>query len=272
MLFRILSATIVVCVLTNHASASYIAFTQGSSAGFNILGDSYTGTLDASGTIGYAGYVDGMASAHADIGSGVIHMYSESISTGGTILGVSLTASVLEHYLLSGPDGQSARITAHLDFDALTNQHGTSVNVTGVGGRIASNHRASDGIADVFGTTYAADDETTGIAFGENEHLHAGEMAYTFDVSSGGTFKLAFSVFIHQTLTTGSQFTDMSNSATAWFEVPEGFVLTSQDGFGAPTPTTNAVPEPGTFALFGIGLVGLCGFRRRRKEPATPMA
>lgn len=57
---------------------------------------------------------------------------------------------------------------------------------------------------------------------------------------------------------------------TAYFDVilPDGFTFTSESGFFLTERQAATVPEPGSLALFGVGLAGLAGARMRRRPRA----
>ena len=112
--------------------------------------------------------------------------------------------------------------------------------------------------------TYSAPIAAAGAPFSVPFDITA---SYTLaSVLVGGTFKLAYG--INSAFSIGE--IDMLNTGHISFVLPEGVFLTSALGghFGE---VTSEVPLPAAFPLFagGLGLMGLLGWRRKRKNVAA---
>lgn len=86
--------------------------------------------------------------------------------------------------------------------------------------------------------------------------------------SDGGSDRFASFSFTVDTTTSG-KFTTVNNlvelNSNGYYFATHVFPIGSPDtGFAASTTPTNVIPEPGTLALFGTGLLGMAGAIRRR--------
>jgi hypothetical protein len=80
---------------------------------------------------------------------------------------------------------------------------------------------------------------------------------FTMSAASGGSGVLAGTI-------NGCVFTENANTLAGITDVG-GCAATSAGGSG-PTSPPNPIPEPGSMALLGSGLIALAGFVRRRRQ------
>lgn len=252
------------------ASAGYITLhglpgefgLPSSSPTVELLADSTTNTFEyfnSSTASGQERYID----AWGEIANGAIRLRLDSWATNPT-----LRASVRDQYVLSGPIGETVSLTVHLEVDGFTRYVGTAGGVRIVRGEIGGDHHEDGfaGLSPIFSQEgVATEDNNTNVEF-----MHDFDVTHTFDATVGVPFQLAYSVAIirgnPRPGPAGSVLTDLTNTATVRFDLPEGFSLTSQSGFGAPTENAE-VPEPGSMALLGSGIAGMGWFVRRRGMP-----
>ena len=274
MWYRFLICSILALSFADDSSAGYLAVRQSGpdfgvdSLGSILLAESTGGTIDfsLSSDIGLGGrFID----ASGEIANGAIRLRLHNRGSFGRLGG-----SVSDQYLLAGPAGETVPLTAYLEVDGFTQYFGSGSG-TIVGGRIGADYQ-EDGFGTTF-PTFAQSDSTTPSQASQNVdklYAHDFSVSYTFDATVGVPFQLAYHVFIANgktptsPLPSESILTDLTNTATVRFDLPDEFSLMSQNGFGAPTASAE-VPEPGSMTLLGTGLLSACWFRRRRGDKAS---
>jgi hypothetical protein len=269
---RFIACCVLILGVTDATSAGYLTlraiatdFDRPFSGIPILLAESNTGLLDFDMT-NMAGtrFVD----AWGEIANGTIRLRLHNRS-GLT----SLRGSVKDQYVLAGPTGGTVTLTAYLEVDGFTSYLGTGTR-TRVLGEIGADFQ-EDGFGGTF-PTFNEIGSSTGSVNTDVEFTHDFAVPYTFNATVGVPFQLAYSVVIGNggpTLAPGSVLTDLTNTATVRFELPEGFSLTSQNRFGAPTADSNSeVPEPGSMTLLGCGIASMCWFGRHRRKPAVSLS
>jgi hypothetical protein len=200
----------------------------------------------------------------AQVTTGGIKLRLTSISTQGS----ALQAGLIDYYTITGgTPGEVVSVTGHFlitgnsqsTLHPVGSPHYPYIGSVAVGGGVGLDLSAS-------GTVTGSNPVITGGSVGTGISpfpLTIGFKDVDFDidvmiplvVTVDQQFQLSFSTsMIH---VSGVK-TDMFNTASVSFELPEGMAITSTNGFG-----TSPVPEPTSLALAGLGL-SFIAMRRRR--------